>query len=175
MPVPPPSAAPCGGPWYVCVTKPRQERVAQAHLAEQGYEVWLPVLPVWKQRAGGPWQRTEEIMFPRYAFVRPGHPQQALGPVRSTPGVTSLVRFGTVLGCLADDRLQALRQLVTQREQAVPSSPLKAGDAVVFSSGPLKGLSGLVHHVAAQRVMVMMSLLGREQGVAAPVEQLALA
>jgi transcriptional antiterminator RfaH len=174
--MPPPVAPAAGsGPWYVCVTKPRQERTAQVRLEQQGYEVWLPVLPVWKQRAAGPWQRVDEIMFPRYAFVRPGHPQQALGPVRSTPGVTTLVRFGNVLGCLADERLRALREVVSLREQAAPGCPLKAGDAVIFNGGPLKGLSGLVSRVAAERVTVMISLLGREKGVAVPAEQLALA
>jgi transcriptional antiterminator RfaH len=168
----PSMAAAQARPWYVCFTKPRQERTAQARLLEQGYEVYLPLLPVWKQRSAGAWERADEIMFPRYAFVRPGDERQALGPVRSTPGVTSLVRFGNVMGCLAPQRLDALRELVRLREQAAPGQPLQPGAAVVFSSGPLKGLGGLVSSVAAERVTVMMSLLGREKAVSVPVHQL---
>ncbi len=173
------SAAACpadtpAGPWYVCLTKPRQERQAQVHLQEQGYEVYLPLLCSWQQRAGQ-WQRSDSIMFPRYAFVRPGSSEQSIAPVRSTPGVSSLVRFGPVLGCLAPERLDALRSLVDARAQALPTQPIAAGAQVVFSSGPLKGLSGLVSSVAAERVMVMMSLLGREKLVAVPANQLSLA
>ena len=104
-----------------------------------------------------------------------GMPSKSIAPVRSTPGVTSLVRFGPVLGCLAPERLDALRVLVDARAQAMPNQPFKAGEQVVFSNGPLKGLSGLVSSVAAERVMVMMSLLGREKVVAVPANQLALA
>jgi transcriptional antiterminator RfaH len=163
-----------GQPWFVCLTKPRQERVAQLHLEEQGYEVYLPLLSSWQQRAGA-WQRADSIMFPRYAFVRPGCSEQSIAPVRSTPGVSSLVRFGHVLGCLAAERLDALRTVVDARAQALPNQPFAAGAQVVFSSGPLKGLSGLVSRVAAERVMVMMSLLGREKLVAVPSNQLTLA
>jgi len=161
-------------PWFVCLTKPRQERVAQLNLQEQGYEVYLPLLSSWQHRAGE-WHRTESIMFPRYAFVRPGRLDQSISPVRSTPGVSGLVRFGHVLGCLTPGRVEALRQLVDARALALPDQPFAAGAQVIFSSGPLKGLSGLVSSVAAERVMVMMSLLGREKLVAVPANQLTLA
>jgi transcriptional antiterminator RfaH len=161
-------------PWYVCLTKPRQERVAQVHLEEQGYEVYLPLLTTWQRRAAQ-WQRADSIMFPRYAFVRPGHADQSIAPARSTPGVTSLVSFGHILGCITAERLDALRVLVDSRAQAMPDQPFRPGEKVVFSSGPLKGMQGLVSKVASERIMVMMSLLGREKLVAVPVNQLAQA
>ena len=168
-----PDASRCD-PWYVCMTKPRQEHVARRNLQDQGYEVFLPELRTWKQRAGA-WQATDEVMFPRYAFVRPGRAGQAISPVRSTPGVSSLVRFGTVLGVMADDRLQALRHLVQLRASASPAQPFADGDAVVFARGPLQGVRALVSSVAAERVMVLMTLLGREQVVAVGVDDLQLA
>jgi transcriptional antiterminator RfaH len=168
------SAPAVGTTWYVCLTKPRQERLAQQHLEEQSYEVYLPLLTSWQTRQGQ-WQRTDSIMFPRYAFVRPGLAGQSIAPVRSTPGVSSLVSFGHVLGCMADDRLKNLRILVDARSQALPNQPFHAGEQVLFASGPLKGLHGLVSSVASQRVMVLMSLLGREKIVAVPANQLALA
>jgi hypothetical protein len=44
--------AAAGRPWYVCVTKPRQESYAVDKLAEQGYELYLPMLPSWVHLAG---------------------------------------------------------------------------------------------------------------------------
>lgn len=163
--------APTG--WYVCVTKPRQENVAATHLREQGYEFYLPVLRQWARRAGA-WQSKDTVMFPRYAFVRPGRPGQSVQPVRSTPGVTSLVRFGHVLAVMPEPHMDALRQVIDSASQAQPEAPLKAGQHVVFASGPLKGMEGIVSNVAATRVQVMMSLLGRQKAVAVPADQLML-
>jgi len=160
--------------WYVCLTKPRQERYAVDKLQEQGYEVWLPLLDQWARRSGA-WRKNQIVMFPRYAFVRPTRAEQGVGAIRSTPGVTTLVRFGPVLACLAADRVEALRAVVAERAASLPEQPLEPGRQVVFSAGPLKGLNGIVSAVAAERVRVMMSLLGCEQTVSVRADDLALA
>jgi transcriptional antiterminator RfaH len=114
-------------------------------------------------------------MFPRYCFVRPGHEGQAIGPIRSTPGVTTLVRFGTIIASLRVDKLDALRQLLDEQAAALPGQPFEPGSNVVFHSGPLKGASGIVSHIADERVTVLMSLLGRDQRVTTTVASLACA
>ncbi len=159
------------GDWYVCYTKPRQEVQAQQRLEEQGYEVYLPQLSRWVRHARG-WQRSRSALFPRYAFVRPGHSGRSIAPVRSTPGVCTLVSFGHALACLTAHKLHALRELMVVAEAATSDQPLSAGMAVSFSSGPLKGLNGIVSDVADERVMVLFSLLGRQQAVAVPADQL---
>lgn len=165
----PPAVAPG---WYVCLTKPRQEAVAAEHIQEQGYDFYMPMLRRWQRQAGG-WRYKDEVMFPRYAFARPGRPGQSVGPLRSTPGVTTLVRFGPVFALMPDAHLQALRHLVQTTAQAQPAQqPFVPGQHVVFASGPLKGLTAIVSTVAAERVQVMMSLLGRPQAVHVPAGQL---
>jgi hypothetical protein len=42
--------------------------------------------------------------------VRKSYPR--VGPLRSTPGVTTLVKFGPVFAVMADAHLQALRPLI---------------------------------------------------------------
>jgi len=170
----PDPAADTLGPWYVCLTKPRQEAFAASKLQEQGYELYLPQLENWARRAGC-WTKKQSVMFPRYAFVRPTRPSQGVWAIRSTPGVTTLVKFGPVLACVSHERLAALQALLAERAAAAPQQPLQPGQQVVFASGPLQGLSGLVSDVAAERVTVLMTLLGQEQRVAGPADQLALA
>lgn len=160
--------------WFVCLTKPRQEAYAVAKLGEQGYQVYLPLLDSWVRRAGK-WCRKQSVMFPRYAFVRPAVPEHSISPVRSTPGVTTLVKFGPVLARLPDSKLLALQSLVAQRAQALPARPLAAGQQVVFASGPFKGMAGLVSSVADERVSVLMSLLGQQQNLQTPIDALAAA
>jgi transcriptional antiterminator RfaH len=153
------------------MTRPRQEAYALAKLQEQGYHVYLPLLTTWVRRSGQ-WCRQHKPMFPRYAFVRPAHAGQAIGPVRSTPGVTCMVRFGVVLAGLADARLAALRQVVDARNACLPQQPFAAGQHVLFASGPLAGLQGIVSSVAAERVTVLMQLLGQDQAVVVPFKDL---
>ena len=169
-----PGATAGGGPWYVCLTKPRQEAFALSKLQEQGYELYLPQMESWARRAGR-WVHKKSVLFPRYAFVRPSRPSQGVSAIRSTPGVSTLVKFGPVLACLSHERLSALQALLAERAAAAPQQPLQAGQQVVFASGPLRGWGGLVSDVAAERVTVLMTLLGQEQRVSGPAHNLVLA
>ncbi len=160
--------------WYVFLSKPRQEAYASSKLLEQGYEVFVPTLRSWQRNAAG-WTNKDMAMFPRYGFVRPQLPSQAIGRVRSTPGISTLVSFGHVLACMPADRLDALRALVAAHAAALPQQPFSAGSAVVFCAGPLKGATGIVSTVAAERVQVLMTLLGQQQKILVPKRDLALA
>ncbi|WP_291994297.1 transcriptional activator RfaH [Candidatus Accumulibacter sp. ACC003] len=163
-------------PWYVCLSKPRREAVAVRKLEEQGYEVFLPMLTRWEKARGG-WKKQQEVMFPRYCFVRCGRPEQSIAPIRSTPGVTGLVSFGTVPATLDDATLAAIRSLTERQARAMDEEkfPFQAGDSVDIAAGPLKGMSGIVSTVATERVTVMLTLLGREKPVAVPAAHLQLA
>lgn len=160
--------------WYVCLTKPRQEMIARDRLLEQGYEVYLPQLARWVRHARG-WQLSLAVLFPRYVFVRPVDPRHSISPVRSTVGVSTLVSFGPTLARLPNDRLQAVRELMMRAAAASPGQPLGTGMNVVFASGPLKGLGGIVSSVVEERVMVLLSLLGGSHRVTVPVDHLILA
>ena len=85
------------------------------------------------------------------------------------------IKFGPILACLSDERVAALRSLVAASAACRPEQPFEPGKQVVFSAGPLAGLVGIVSSVAAKRVLVMMSLLGREQTVAVEAKYLSYA
>ena len=162
-----------GHAWYVCQTKPRQENLALRKLEEQGYQVYLPLLAVWKQHKDG-WRKNDQVMFPRYAFVRCARPGQSIAPIRSTPGVTGLVSFGNVPANIDDALVEAIRQLAEKNAHPAhqQASPFQIGDSVAVTDGPLKGLSGIVSNIAKERVVVMLTLLGREKPIAFPFQQI---
>ncbi len=162
--------------WYVCQSKPRQEAKAVARLNEQGYAVYLPMLVRWERKKGA-WSRTEQVMFPRYCFVRCGRDGQSIAPSRSTPGVLGLVRFGSEAATLSDATVEAIRELAEQGgcEAAEKPAPFAVGMQVVVADGPLKGLSGLVSKVADERVAVLLTLLGQEKPVLIPANHLVVA
>lgn len=157
--------------WYVVFAKPRQEALACRQLANQGYEVWLPLHTGWRKR-GGLWVPQAAPMFPRYLFLRCTRPQQGIGPVRSTAGVATLVRFGVTPAQLPHAVVEQLQQLAAQLAQHPDVSPFAAGDRVRIASGPLRGLEGIVSRVVRDRVAVMLTLLGAERQVSLAADQL---
>jgi len=162
-----------GLPWYVVQTKPRQERIAEENLARQGYGVYLPHLKVVKSLRNRQ-QVGLEALFPRYVFFSPGHAEQSIAPVRSTQGVTTIVRFGGVPAVLQPDTLKNIRAFENRQNAAsfAELSNLRPGKSVVVTAGPLAGVDGLVEMVSGQRVIVLMRLLGDQTRVSLRPDQL---
>src|SRR5687767_11209323 len=106
--------------WYLVYTKPRQETLAQANLARQRYETYLPRVRRAVKRQG---RQVSVIdpMFPRYLFIYLDGRTDNWGPIRSTIGVASLVRFGEEAARVPEKLVTALRQ--REDEQGVQPSP----------------------------------------------------
>jgi len=148
--------------WYLAYTKPRQEQVAQVNLEQQGFEVYLPLYKKFRRTEQGT-VSVFEPMFPRYLMFRPKREGLGLSTVRSTRGVTSLVRFGFEPAFMQDELVQAIRRLEQQREQATlqDMSDLRTGQRVRLKHTALDGLEGLVQSVSSKRVAVLLEILGR--------------
>lgn len=148
--------------WYLAYTKPRQEEVARVNLEQQGFGFYLPMYKKFRRTEQGP-VSVFEPMFPRYIFFRPSHDGQSISTVRSTRGVTSLVRFGFEPAVVDDELLRRIRQLEEDRNHAtlLELSNLKAGQAVRLKHAALAGVEGLIQSVSSKRVAVLLEILGR--------------
>ncbi len=155
----PPAASPALA-WYLVHTKPRQEDVALLNLERQGYACYLPRLPVEKIRRGKAVATTEPL-FPRYLFVQldASGQGQSWSPIRSTLGVSTLVRFGTQPARVDD----ALVALLRQREHERPLQTLfEPGQAVRITEGPFAGLEAVYQTPDAERrSMILLEILSR--------------
>ncbi len=163
-------------PWYVVHTKVRQEQVAADNLIRQGYAVYLPKIKLLK-RIRHRQQLQQEPLFPRYLFVRPGSAADSIAPVRSTTGVTTLVRFGHEPAVMRPNVLEDIRAFEARRNAAPEEdlSPFQPGARICVADGPLAGMEGLVSVVSHERVVVLMQLLGQETRVRLSHHQLVLA
>jgi hypothetical protein len=112
-------------------TTPRQEHIARSNLELQHFNAYLPLYKKFKPSPQGP-VALFEPMFPRYIFFRPGKPEQSISTVRSTKGITTIVRFGFEPAVMPDALVQCIRQLEQDRSQATLQeiSNLKAGQTV---------------------------------------------
>ena len=157
--------------WHLVHTKPRQEARAEENLLRQGYEIYLPRARVARRRRGK-LERQVEPLFPRYLFIHlePGVDNWA--PLRSTLGVSTVVRFGLEAAIVPDALVDALRA----REggdglcdlQLAPPAP---GDRVVVVEGELAGLDGVfVTADGEARAIILLDIVGRATRVKLPAD-----
>jgi transcriptional antiterminator RfaH len=156
--------------WYLVQTKPSGESLALDNLRRQGYEVYLP-RAVRSLRRNGTHQNRITALFPRYVFVRLVEGVQALAPVRSSLGVTDIVRFGSCFAVVPDSVIDDLRSRANPESglHHLREPPLRHGAAVSMANGPFEGLEGIFQREAgADRVIVLLRVLGRETPVRVP-------
>jgi transcriptional antiterminator RfaH len=150
--------------WFAVYTRPRQEHLALEHLERQGFHCFLPL-------AINPYQRRSqkklriEPLFPRYLFLNAVADQQSLGPVRSTRGVSTLVRFGMELAEIPDTVIRAIRSRCDAATGLIRLDPVpvRPGDKVRVFDGPLAGVSGLFQACSGeQRALLLIEIMGRQ-------------
>ncbi len=153
--------------WYAVQTKPRQEAIAELNLERQGYQTYLPKILLRKRRRDK-WAKVVEPLFLRYLFIQVDPNRQSLSPVRSTLGVTGLVRFGHQLKPVPDPVVAFLKQAegsATHQQQA-DVWPHQSGEEVQVLEGPFVGLTGVFQCASGEdRAMLLIELLGRQNSV----------
>lgn len=160
--------------WYVAYTESRLEQLASLNLQQQGFLTYLPMYRGIPKRSvkstattPGKTAASLEPMFPRYLFFKPASQKQSISSVRSTRGVSAVVRFGSYFAQVQPETLAALRHHEELGAlQAPPDRMLpQRGSRVKLLDPALNGLEGLVDSVSAQRVIVLMEILGRQTRV----------
>jgi transcriptional antiterminator RfaH len=154
--------------WYAVHSRPKQEIRALENLQNQGFETWLPMITMEKLRRGRLAEVTEP-MFSRYLFIRLDTEQTNWAPIRSTLGVSRLVSFGNRPAPIADNLIQALRQMPDRP----PERLLQAGQTVRMIDGPLKGLEAVYQQADGElRAMVLVDLMSKQHSVLVEMQHL---
>ena len=159
--------------WYLIYTKPHKEHVARENLERQGYEVYLPMARIRRRRLGKGANRIEPL-FPRYLFIKLDTQTDNWSPIRSTVGVSNLVKFG-----MHPSRVpEALIELLYDRcdEEGVEDisvKEFKSGESVRVMEGPMMGLEGVfMAKTGSDRVMVLLDIVGKHTRVNMETEKL---
>lgn len=148
--------------WYLVHTKPRQEDCALQNLQRQGYQCYLPMLPVERIRQGS-MAVVNEPLFPRYLFIQTGvgGSAKSWAPIRSARGVNRLVCFGSEPARI-DDNLIAFLQAQEVSLQNEPEPLFKPGERVRLTEGAFAGIEGIYQMTEGERrVMVLIELLSK--------------
>jgi len=149
--------------WYLVYTKPRQEEIALSNLARQGYSAYLPRCRHMRKRQGRSMPVIKPL-FPRYLFIHLDTHTDNWGPIRSTLGVTSLVRFGQQPAPAPETLIAFLRSREGEDGLHVWAEPTyRTGDRVRVADGALEGYEGiLLARTSRERVVVLLDILGKQ-------------
>jgi transcriptional antiterminator RfaH len=158
----------CTTNWFAVYTKPRQENVALLNLERQSFECYLPMAEGSDQRRSARNKARHEPLFPRYLFLNADPQRQSLEVVRSTRGVTGLVRAGIELIKIPESIIAGLKVRMHPATGLIPldSIVLDSGDKVRVCDGPLASLEGVFkEHQGRTRSILLLEILGREAAV----------
>lgn len=153
--------------WHVIHTKVREEFRALENLQNQGFEDFLPTCQVQK-KSQGKIKLANEPLFSRYLFIRLSDVSSNWFPIRSTRGVSQLLRFGqtTEPVVIPDLVVECLKQRCSQEE---PLHKLfQSGEMLEITSGPFKGFFGFFEKLQTlpdglSRAMLLVEILGSVQ------------
>ena len=148
--------------WYVVYTSPRHEKAAANHLNERSVEQFLPLFSsarLWNGRRAV----VQMPLFPGYLFARIRSCDRL--QVLEAPGVIRIIGFNGQLTPVADEVIESLKASL-QLRKSQPHPFLAVGKRVRITTGPLRGLEGVVLREAhALRMIVSIDSIMRSFSV----------
>lgn len=158
--------------WYVVYTRHCMERMAEGHLANQGFETYLPQHRKQRRHA----RKIDSVLvplFPSYLFVAFDADVDQWRAINGTHGVSYLITNGSRPAAVPPGVVEEIRQRedaegLVQVEEA---PPFDAGDVVEITHGMLASQTGLFKcGNDNDRITVLLNLLGRETEVQVPAK-----
>ena len=152
--------------WYLIQSKPRQERYAYENLERQGFECFFPCYrrPARGLAKTGP--SGLQPLFPGYLFIHL-HAEDNWSKLRSTRGVNRVVSFD---GTPCQVQPSIIEQLRARDNFTPMKTELRPGQFVHIKEGPLANIDAIFLNTSGeQRVVLLMSLLNRQQRITLPL------
>ena len=154
--------------WYLLVTKPRQEIRALENLVKQNYNCFLPMISVEKSRAGRVTIVTEPL-FSRYIFINLNSIDDNWSPIRSTLGVTGMVKFGDTFPSLPNEVVEEIKSFANTQEKKL----FTTGEEIIIKSGPFKGHSVQFDSMDSEsRAMVLLEMCHKIHRISISLKEL---
>ena len=144
--------------WFVLQVKPRNELKVSEKLQKLGIEAYAPAyveVRQWSDRR----KKVRVPYFASYVFVR--LPERERDRAFCHPGVLRYLFLQGKPALVREEELQMIRTYLEGREkQSVLVERLSEGDTVVLLRGPLKDTHAHIEQVAANRVRLVLPVLG---------------
>ncbi len=161
--------------WYLLQTKPRAENLALENLSNQGYKCYLPMMKV-EKLLNGEIEVKKVPLFPRYLFINLdlSFETKSWAPVRSTRGVSNLVRFGQSPAKIHDELVQYIYSKEILSESCVQQL-YQRGQSLKIINGPFSGFDSIYQAMDSEmRVMVLLEFMRKPLFIKLQLDQLKL-
>jgi transcriptional antiterminator RfaH len=158
--------------WFVVSTQPSAELKTCSNLQRQGWRTYFPKISR-TVRSGRRTSTELRPLFAGYVFVALDLRRDAWRSVDGTLGARALVKSGDVPSPTPLGLVESLMELSDEYGRLTFSHRLKAGSQVRFLTGPFAELTGSLERLDSRgRVMVLLTLLGRQTEVRASASEL---
>ena len=155
-------SADTGKSWYLIYTKAKGEELAHDNLLRQGFNAYLPKIKR-EKRLRGKYRPIVEALFPRYLFIQLDVKTDNWMPIRSTIGVSNMVRFGGIPAQVPHELVSELQNFDNDDGlQDVQETKYQTGQEVMFVSGSLNGYRAIFDkYVSGERISVLLDIVGK--------------
>lgn len=154
--------------WYLVYCKPHEDERALENLERQGFQCFRPIRKVERLRNGCKYTASEAL-FPRYLFIQLDRKNDNWYPIRSTRGISQIVRFDEHPLPVPDSIIEGIRRRLDEGSDAEPH--LKPGERVRITDGAFSQLEAIfVANDGDERVVLLLNILQRDQRLSFPVE-----
>ena len=148
--------------WWVVQTKPQGEALAIEHLHEQNFTTYCPMYQIEIIR-GRQVKSTTTPLFARYVFVLANQAaQQTVHTIRSTRGVSQLMKVGEQPTLVKASIIEAIKALETEHLNQAEHY-FKVNEEVLITTGLYQGLEAIYQmDDGLERAVVMLNLLQKD-------------
>jgi transcriptional antiterminator RfaH len=147
-------------PWFALYVKAKHEKTVATLLGGKGLETFLPTYRRHHKKS----KHFDLPLFPGYVFCR--FESTKMLPVISTPGVFLVVGNGQTPEPISEAEIGNIRRMILSGTDPCPWPYVAEGNEVCVTSGPLRGLQGLIVDTSQEKwLVVSMNLLHRSVAV----------
>ena len=155
--------------WHVLWTRSNYERIVHDHLAQKGYEVFLPQVQQWALRKSG-LQATRVPMFKSYLFLNHSVDKNAYLDICKSEGLVAILgaRWDR-LARVPVSEIDAIKRAVESQLPTMPYPYLSKGDRVRITHGTLANAEGILVKTEPTRGLFILSVNLLRRSVAVEV------
>lgn len=158
--------------WYTLYTKPNAEYQVADTLKRHGIETYLP-----EYRSGRSLATSQtKPFFPCYLFIKIDLDEIGISTVSWTPGLRRIIAFDDQPLPMPDELIEFIqRRLESGMYDDLPRQRFEPGEPVRIIDGPFAGMEAVFERATnpAERVQVLLTILGRANRVSVELADLA--
>jgi transcription antitermination factor NusG len=156
--------------WYALYTRSHCEQLIYDQLSAKGFEVFLPKMEIWSQRAGQR-RRIPVPMFPSYLFLHHAMDKLSYIEVRKARGLVRILgERWDHLSVVSDAEIEGIQKVLRARLPVMPHAYLREGQRVRITHGALAGVEGVFLSSKPEKGLLVLCVDLLQRSVAVEVD-----